>query len=98
MSKWTDFRDKALDALDVDKLSEEGKQNLTKWLLETAAPFADKAADSIISQLQEDAKSESLWCKFRDALVLPGVIRGGLYFIKYVLRKTADMTEAPANG
>lgn len=95
MSKWTDFRDRALDVLDVGELTEEGKQKLTNWLLETATPLADKATDNIIGQLQKQAKDESFWCKLRDAVILPGVIRGGLYFIKYVLRKTSEMTATP---
>ena len=69
MSKWTDVRDNVVDALHVEDITEDVKQQ---------------------------SKSESGWCKIRDAIVLPLVIQGGVYIVKTVLSKTVKSTTAAA--
>lgn len=88
MSKWTEFRDNVEKDLQIGTVTEDAKQQFTGWLVETALPLADTAADKFIAQVQEQAKAETGWCKMRDLVVLPAVIRGGLYFTKIVLGKT----------
>lgn len=92
MSKWTAFRDEALKNLDVGTVTEDVKQQFTGWLVDTALPLAEDAADKFIEQVQAQAKDEAGWCKARDLVVLPAVIRGGLYFVKLVLGKTYTAT------
>lgn len=96
MSKWTDFRDDALKSLDIGTVTEDVKQQLTAWLVETALPLAEDAADKFIIQVQAQAKSETGWNKARDLVILPAVIRGGLYLTKTVLSKTYRATSGAA--
>ena len=96
MSKWTDFRDSVEASLDIGTVTEEVKQQFAGWLIETALPLAEKAADSFVAQTQEQAKSESGWRKVRDLVALPGAVRGGLWFVKKVLTKTQGETLAEA--
>lgn len=41
MSKWTDIRDNALDALHVDDVTEEVKQGVTQKILDEVIPVQD---------------------------------------------------------
>ena len=93
MSKWTDFRDNVEKSLDIGTVTEQVKQDFTGWLIQTAMPLAEKAADSFVTQVQAQAASESGWNKARDLVILPAVIRGGLYLVKTVLGKTYVETE-----
>ena len=95
MSNWTDFRDSVVDALKIENVTEEMKSNLTQWLLDTAYPLAENAANSFIEQTKEQAGFESGWCKVRDLIVLPFIINGGLWLAKNALSKTvsADTVE-----
>lgn len=92
MSKWTEFRDNVEKNLQIDTVTEQVKQDFTGWLVETALPLAETAADKFIEQVQAQAKEESGWNKARDLVVLPAVIRAGLYFTKVVLGKTYTAT------
>ena len=40
MSAWTEFRDDVVESLKFDKVTEQMKQNFTKWLVETCLPLA----------------------------------------------------------
>lgn len=93
MSKWTDFRDNVEKSLDIGTVTEQVKQDFTGWLIHTAMPLAEKAADSFVTQVQAQAASEAGWNKARDLVILPAVIRGGLYLVKTVLSKTYVETE-----
>lgn len=88
MSEWVKIRDAALKNLEVENVTEEAKQNLSRWLVETLLPVADVAADKFISQTVEQAKQEHGWTKARDLIILPAVIRGGLWLAKTTLSKT----------
>lgn len=92
MSKWVEIRDAALANLEVGKVTEGVKQNFTTWLVETLLPVAEVAADKFVGQIVEQAKDETGWCKVRDLIVLPGIVRGGLWLIKNTLAKTAENT------
>lgn len=92
MSKWTEFRDNVEKDLQIGTVTEDIKQQFTGWLVETALPLAETAADKFIEQVQEQAKAETGWCKARDLVVLPAVIHAGLYFTKVVLGKTYTAT------
>lgn len=88
MSKWTEIRDGVLEALDVDNVTEELKDKMTANLIDSGIPAIETVADKFIGQIQEQAKAESGWTKIRDSIVLPLVINGGIWFVKYVLSKT----------
>ncbi len=88
MSNWTDFRDSIVDSLKFDTVTDTMKEDFTKWLLETCLPLAESAADNFTSQVKEQAKAESGWCKVRDLIVLPMIIDGGLWLAKQALTAT----------
>ena len=90
MSKWTDFRDQAEDALQFDTVTEEMKLNFCQWLVAELLPLAQTAADKFTAQVKTQAATETGWNKVRDLIVLPAVIIGGLWLIEKALSKTAE--------
>lgn len=92
MSKWTDFRDDIVESLQVEEVTEQAKQALTKQLVESILPAVKTAADGFTSKIKEQAKTEQGWCKIRDMLVLPLVIDGTIYVVELVLTKTVEKT------
>lgn len=92
MSKWTDFRGDIVESLQVEEVTEQVKQNLTKQIVESILPAVKTAADSFTAQIKEQAKAEQGWCKIRDMLVLPLVINGLIYVVELVLNKTMEKT------
>lgn len=93
MSKWTDFRDDIVESLQVEEVTEQVKQNLTKQIVESILPAIKTAADSFTAKIKEQAKTETGWCKIRDMLVLPLLIDGAIYVVEKVLTKTMEKTE-----
>ena len=92
MSKWTNFRDSIVESLQVEEVTEQVKQNLTRQIVESILPAVKTAADSFTSKIKEQAKTETGWCKVRDMLVLPLVIDGTIYVVETVLAKTMEKT------
>lgn len=92
MSKWTDFRDDIVESLQVEEVTEQVKQNLTKQIVESILPAVKTAADGFTAKIKEQAKAETGWCKIRDMLVLPLVINGVIYVVEMVLTKTIEKT------
>lgn len=92
MSKWTDFRDDIIESLQVEEVTEQVKQNLTKQIVESILPAVKTAADGFTAKIKEQAKAETGWCKIRDMLVLPLVINGVIYVVETVLTKTLEKT------
>lgn len=92
MSKWTDFRDDIVESLQVEEVTEQVKQNLTRQIVESILPAVKTAADSFIAKIKEQAKGETGWCKIRDMLVLPLVINGLIYVVELVLNETMEKT------
>lgn len=93
MSKWTDFRDGIVESLQVEEVTEQVKQNLTKQIVESILPAIKTAADGFTAKIKEQAKTETGWCKIRDMLVLPLLIDGAIYVVEKVLTKTMEKTE-----
>lgn len=93
MSKWTDFRDDIVESLQVEEVTEQVKQNLTKQIVESILPAIKTAADGFTAKIKEQAKAETGWCKIRDMLVLPLLIDGAIYVVEKVLTKTMEKTE-----
>ena len=92
MSKWTDFRDDIVESLQVEEVTEQVKQNLTKQIVESILPAIKTAAEGFTAKIKEQAKTETGWCKIRDLLVLPLVIEGAIYAVETVLTKTMEKT------
>ena len=92
MSKWTDFRDDIVESLQVEEVTEQVKQNLTKQIVESILPSVKTVADGFTAKIKEQAKAETGWCKIRDMLVLPLVINGLIYVVELVLNKTMEKT------
>ena len=90
MSKWTDFRDDIVESLQVEEITEQVKQNLTKQIVESILPAIKTAADGFTAKIKEQAKTEHGWCKIRDMLVLPLAINGLIYVVEMVLTKTTQ--------
>lgn len=92
MSKWTDFRDNIVESLQVEEVTEQVKQNLTKQIVESILPSVKTVADGFTAKIKEQAKAETGWCKIRDMFVLPLVINGVIYVVETVLTKTLEKT------
>lgn len=92
MSKWTDLRNDIVESLQVEEVTEQVKQNLTRQIVESILPAVKTAADGFISKIKEQAKTEKGWCKIRDMLVLPLMINGTIYVVETVLVKTMEKT------
>lgn len=92
MSQWTDFRDDIVESLQVEEITEQVKQNLTKQIVESILPAIKTAADGFTAKIKEQAKTEHGWCKIRDMLVLPLAINGLIYVVEMVLTKTMEKT------
>ena len=92
MSKWTDFRDDIVESLQVEEVTEQVKQNLTKQIVESILPSVKTVADGFTAKIKEQAKAETGWCKIRDMFVLPLVNNGVMYVVETVLTKTLEKT------
>jgi len=89
MSKWTDFRDSMVDAMQLDSVVDDLKDQLVSSLTSDGFPVIEELADAFVAKIQEQAKAEQGWNKVRDSIVLPLVIRVGLYMMKAVLAGSA---------
>lgn len=98
MSKWTDFRDNMVDAMNLDSVVNDLKDQLVSSLTSNGFPVIEELATTFIGKIQEQAATEAGWNKIRDSVVLPMVIRGCLYMMKAVLAgstaKPAETTKA----
>ena len=78
MSKWTDVRDNIVDALNVDVVTDELKDQVTNTLLEQVMPIIENAVDGFSEKVKAQAPQESGWCRVRDAevkrLVAPNTV------------------------
>ena len=92
MSKWAEVRDNIVEALHVDDVTEQVKQNVTNAILTEVVPMVENAIDGFVDTLKEQAKNENGWCKLRDGVVLPIVMQGLVYAVKTVLAKTTGAT------
>ena len=92
MSDWVKFRDSVVDALRVDAVTEQVKQNVTAAILKEVLPMIENAVDGFTATTKEQAKDETGWCKLRDGIVLPLVMEGLVFVVKTVLEKTVEKT------
>lgn len=93
MSKWTEVRDGVVAAFDANDVTEELKESVTQKIIDEVLPAVDDVAGKFIATIEAQAKDETGWNKLRDGIVLPLVINGTIYIIKYVLNKTTTQAQ-----
>ena len=90
MRKWTEVRDSIVATLQVEEVTEELKNNVTRAILDEVIPTIEESVDSFCDKLREQAKTESGWCRIRDGIVLPCVLEGLVYVVRVVLAKALE--------
>ena len=98
MSQWTNFRDAIEGEIENVKLDELAKQELTKNLVDNVMPAVDAWVDKLSAGLTEEAKEETGWCKIRDGIVLPYVLKAIMYVGKQALERTLTNTVKEASA
>jgi hypothetical protein len=94
MSKWTEVRDGLVSALDVNEVAAAAKDQLTASLISDGMPTIEAVADKFVTQIQNQAASETGWNAIRDKFVLPLLINGTIWLAKLVLSKSDASTNA----
>lgn len=96
MSKWTDIRDGALDAMKQGALNvaEETKQQFMANFVEAGVPVIEEYAAQFTAKVKEQATNETGWTKIRDAIVIPFAVQTGLYIGKQILQTVQQQTAA----
>lgn len=88
MSRWVDFRDGMLAALDVKEVADTAKAELVSNLSNEGMAALGAVADKFTAQLQAQAKEEAGWNAIRDRFVLPLLINGVIWGAKLVISKS----------
>ena len=96
MSKWTELRDGAPDAMKQGALNvaEETKQQFLTNFIEAGVPVVEEYAMQFTAKVKEQAKNETGWTKIRDAIVIPFAVQLGLYIGKQILQTVQQQTAA----
>ena len=96
MSKWTELRDGALEALKEGaiEVGEETKQEFLNNFIESGIPVVEAYAAQFVTNVKKQAAEESGWCKIRDLLVIPFAVQIGLYIGKQILQTVQQQTAA----
>lgn len=88
MSKWTEVRDGMLAALDASDVVESVKQQIIESLSNEGMVALESVTDKFVTQVQAQAASETGWNAIRDKFVLPLLINGTIWAVKFVLSKS----------
>lgn len=88
MSKWTDFRDNMVDAMNLDSVVNDLKNQLVSSLTSDGFPVIEELASTFVEKIQEQAAAETGWNKVRDSIFLPLIIKLGLYMMKVVMERS----------
>lgn len=96
MSKWTDIRDGALDAMKQGALNvaEGTKQQFMANFVEAGVPVIEEYAAQFTAKVKEQSENETGWTKIRDAIVIPFAAQIGLYIGKQILQTVQTQTAA----
>ena len=96
MSKWTEIRDGALDAMKQGALDvvEETKQQFLVNFIEAGVPVIEEYAMQFTAKVKEQATNETGWTKIRDAIVIPFAVQTCLYVGKQILKTVQQQTAA----
>jgi hypothetical protein len=90
MSDWTNFRDGVVKTLNFDTVTEEMKDTFSRWLLQELFPALKEPAETFCTQTIKQAENEKGWTKVRDLIILPFIVRFGLWAIEKSLEKCAE--------
>ncbi len=90
MSKWTEIRDGALEAMKQSAMdvTEDAKKKFLDDFQEAAVPVIEAWAEHFSSAVQAQAEAETGWCKIRDAFIIPAAIKILLWIGKQILTFT----------
>ena len=88
MSDWTKLRDRVIESIRIEEVTENVKQDFSRWLLEIMLPAVKPMADDFVAQVKEQAAHESGWCKVRDLIILPVAVEGGIWLVEKALTKS----------
>lgn len=88
MSKWTEVRDGLVSALDVNDAVDAAKTQILDSLAGEGMEAIEAVADKFVTQVQAQAASETGWNAIRDKFVLPLLINGTIWAVKFVLSKS----------
>ena len=96
MSKWTDIRDGALDAMKQGALDvgEETKQQFMTNFTEAGVPVVEEYANEFVAKVKEQSANETGWTKIRDAIVIPFAVQICLSVGKQILQMVQTQTAA----
>lgn len=96
MSKWTEIRDGALDAMKQGALNvaEETKQQFLANFIEAGVPVIEEYAAQFSAKAREQSTGEEGWSKIRDAIVIPFAVQIGIYIGKQILQTVQAQTAA----
>ena len=88
MSKWVDIRDAIVKELNIDNVTEEVKQRITRAILSECLPAIEQAVDKFVAQIKAQAKNEKGWCvrQYHRGVHCPGASALGLIFMLTILR------------
>ena len=75
----------------IEEVTENGKQDFSRWLLEILLPAVKPIADDFVVQVKAQAAHESGWCKVRDLIILPVVVEGGFWLVEKALSKSIEV-------
>ena len=95
MSKWTDIRDGALDAVKHGAIDvvEDTKQQFLANFIEAGVPIIEEYATQFTAKVKDQSADETGWTKIRDAVVIPFAVQIGLYVGKQILQTVQVQTE-----
>ena len=93
MSKWIDFRDKFIESIRPENVTEQTKEDFSQWLREILLPMLRPYADAFIAQVREQAAAEAGWLKVRDLIVLPLAVEAGLWIVDKVLTEAGHQEQ-----
>lgn len=90
MSKWTEVRDSLVEAMKLEDIGKNLKNDFVNWLSGEGLDFAQEVVDKIVEECKKDAPSEAGWCRIRDTFVVPVALNVVMYILKTVLVKAAQ--------
>lgn len=96
MSKWTEIRDGALEAMKegIDDVTEETKQKFMENVIESGIPVVEGYATAFTDAVEKQSAGESGWCKIRDMLVIPAVVKVLVWVLKKLVNYVAKKAQA----
>lgn len=92
MSTWTDMRDKALAEMKegISDVTEETKQKFMDEAIGSGIPVLEGYAEAFTAEVEKQSVDESGWCKIRDMLVIPALVKTLMWMAKRIVTHVAE--------